>query len=155
MLLLLRNSLVGTAAVVAFRRKQGHHSLCIAPESNPVVDGRNDLVSTRTKAAGTANECALCKAVKAGPCRESFYPFEACLERCETMGEDAASTCNSSFMAMMSCMAKHKEAYEIIFESLSAKTKTADGDEESLSPPETDRRYVNSHRAKAALAGHE
>ena len=99
-------------------------------------------------------ECPLCKAVKQGPCRESFYPFEACLQQCEKTGEDSMSTCNPPFMAMMGCMAQHKEVYEEIFDRLASSTSGGGGggggggNEVETSPS----RYVSEKRATEALA---
>ena len=59
----------------------------------------------------TPAECPLCVMVKAGPCRESFYPFESCLNRCDASGEDPAETCRAPFAAMMQCIVQHPDAY--------------------------------------------
>jgi hypothetical protein len=57
------------------------------------------------------SECPLCAMVKAGPCRDSFYPFESCLNRCEASGEDPSDSCRAPFAAMMQCIVQHPRAY--------------------------------------------
>jgi len=56
-------------------------------------------------------ECPLCAMVKAGPCRDSFFPFEACLDRCEASGEDPSLACREPFANMMKCITQHPKEY--------------------------------------------
>jgi len=56
-------------------------------------------------------ECPLCAMVKAGPCRDSFFPFEACLDRCEASNEDASLACREPFANMMKCITQHPKEY--------------------------------------------
>merc|ERR1712110_1133887 len=60
------------------------------------------------------SECPLCAMVKAGPCRELFYPFEDCLKQCEKNDDDAQDACMEQFMDMMRCMGEHLEEYKAI-----------------------------------------
>jgi hypothetical protein len=106
-------------------------------------------------------ECPLCRAVKEGPCIDSFYPFEACLQRCDKSGEDAMTACNPPFMDMMGCMAQHQEAYEAIFSRMAKGARamggggggggSKGGGGGGGAPAAQVQRYKNAERAAAAL----
>ena len=110
-------------------------------------------------------ECPLCRAVKEGPCIDSFYPFEACLQRCDKSGEDAMTACNPPFMDMMGCMAQHQEAYEAIFSRMAKGARAMGGGGEGGgskgggggggggggAPAAQVQTYKNAERAAAAL----
>jgi len=82
-------------------------------DNTPAKEGPGDSTPgaepVERKSAGGV-ECPLCAMVKAGPCKESFYPFEACLDRCAESEEKASEACKEPFMDMMRCMAKVRSA---------------------------------------------
>lgn len=78
-----------------------------APPQKPKVEAE-----TATQPSSEASaECPLCAMVKAGPCRDSFFPFEACLDRCEASGEDPSLACREPFANMMKCITQHPKEY--------------------------------------------
>ena len=74
------------------------------------------------------SECPLCAMVKAGPCRELFFPFEACLEKCDTDGKDPVEGCRKQFMEMMQCINRFPEEYKRIEAEMKQKKPPAPDD---------------------------
>jgi hypothetical protein len=77
------------------------------------------------------NECALCKMVKAGPCKQKFYPFGDCMDKSHEEGTDTAEACREQFNEMMKCIHEHRKEYEVIMDmqdNSDDKTKKSDQD---------------------------
>lgn len=90
-----------------------------------------DTGATTGSAVATSPEyeCPFCTLVKAGPCRNLYFPFEDCLDK---NGENSEQACKEVFSAMINCVADHPDEYRVLMNELELERENEPSDETGL-----------------------
>jgi hypothetical protein len=71
-----------------------------------VLGGAIAVVGSQHNKTFSDEGCAMCRMMKAGPCKEIFLPFEACLDKSIAEGDDSSKKCEEQFKPVIECLMK-------------------------------------------------
>lgn len=91
-------------------------------------------------------ECPFCTLVKAGPCRNLYFPFEDCLDK---NGENSEQACKEVFSAMINCVADHPDEYRVLMNELELERENETGQLEEKNEPHMETKSVNEATDKS------
>ena len=98
-------------------RKDNDHNISNKNNTNSTdnVDNTATAAATATESipstSAEVSECPICKYMRAGPCRDEFLAWDACVQ--SATEETLASQCFAATSSMMKCMRQH-EYYDIM-----------------------------------------
>ena len=90
-----------------------------APAAAPsdAADAAADAASAARSAAvpklAEDEDCGFCAYMRAGPCGETFTAWEDCVKLHQERNEDFAKKCVGATQALTTCMAAHKDYYDL------------------------------------------